>query len=297
MSHSTILILSVLLASIAAAAARAPVPADRALWPGEKWEQFDYVIEGEKKKGTCRVLTLDIGGGGKMELVRITKGKFLMGSPRDENDRGGDEDQHEVEITREFYLGRYLVTQAQYKAVTGESPSRFKGDKLPVEEVSWEDASAFCNALSKKSGQKISLPTEAQWEYACRAGTKTPFYFGSMLSGDLANCNGKEPYGTKTKGAFREQTTRVGFYPANPWGLYDMSGNVWQWCQDWYGPYTTLEETRDPIQLKPRDNDKILRGGSWYYIAANCRSAHRCRIDLGCRDNNFGFRVVVSPGQ
>ena len=276
----------------------APVPKkDLGSLPVEVQVEFNCVIDGETRKGTCRVLTLDIGGGEKMEFVRISKGKFTMGSPKEkeEKERGDDEDEHEVEITKDFYLGRYAVTQAQYKAIVGENPSSFKGDRLPVETVSWDDAVKFCEKFSTKLNRKTMLPSEAQWEYACRAGTRSPFHFGTKLNGDLANCDGNYPYGTETKGDYKKKTVEVGSYPANPWGLYDMSGNVYQWCQDWYGPYQKLDSTRDPVQLiKQSDNYKTLRGGSWNNDARNCRSALR---NWGGPDNRgigiFGFRVCL----
>jgi formylglycine-generating enzyme required for sulfatase activity len=267
------------------------------LLPGEKVVDFEYVMENEHKWGTCRVLTLEIGGGESMELVRISKGRFTMGSPKEEKEPESYDEQHEVEITKDFYLGRYTVTQAQYRRVTGQNPSRFRGDRLPVEQVSWEDADAYCKALSKKLGRKVVLPSEAQWEYACRAGTRTPFYFGSKLNGDLANCNGNYPCGTEVKGAYKTQTTEVGSYPANPGGLYDMSGNVWQWCEDWYGPYSKVEGNRDPLQLiKQSGNFKACRGGSCFISAQQCRSAYRgfCKPDYRSDNISYGFRVLLS---
>ena len=277
------------------------------LLPGEKAVEFEYVIEGERKKGTCRVLTLDIGGGETIEFVRIPKGKFTMGSPKGEASWQVDnisvdyedveDPQHEVEITRDFYLGRYVVNQAQYRTITGKNPSHFKGDRLPVDQVIWDEADDYCKVLAKKLRRKISLPSEAQWEYACRAGTRTPFYFGSKLNGDLANCSGDGPYGTKMKGPVKGKTTVVGSYPANPWGLYDMSGNVYQWCEDWLGSYSKLEGSRDPIQINGQGWYKVARGGSWKHDAGSCRSAFRL---LGWFENDvksdpqFGFRVLVS---
>ena len=271
------------------------------LAPGEKSQEFEYVIEGERKKGVCRVLTVDIGGGEKMEFVHISKGTFLMGSPKDELERNNDENQHEVKITNDYYLGKFAVTQAQYKAIVGENPSAFKGDRLPVELVTWNDAVRYCEALSKKLNRKASLPSEAQWEYACRAGTKTPFHFGSKLNGDLANCNGNKPYGTATKGIYKQKTTEVGSYPANPWGLYDMSGNVCQWCQDYAGPYEKLDGNRDPVQLVQQliDPDKngqafpggrVFRGGSWFDFAGECRSAFRSSVGP---DSTYGDSLRV----
>ncbi len=269
------------------------------LLPGEKIEPFEYVFEGEKKQGTRRVLTLDIGGGETMEFVHIPKGTFLMGSPDGEMEAKADQKpQHRVEITQDFYLGKFEVTQAQYKAVKGADPSSSKGGRLPVENVSWDDAGGFCSTLSARVKRKVELPTEAEWEYACRAGTTTPFHFGSKLNGDLANCNGDEPYGTEVKGANKGKTVEVGSYPANPWGLHDMHGNVWEWCRDYYGPYDKVTSLIDPFQSTKQSSDyRIIRGGSWFGSARDCRSAGRRSLPPDNR-RGYGFRVrfpIIEP--
>ncbi len=186
-----------------------------------------------------------------MKLALIPAGKFLMGSPKDEKDRLLAEEQHEVSITKPFYLGVYEVTQAEYEKVMENNPSCFSanGDgkysvndmdtsRFPVENVSWDDAVAFCKKLSelpeeKKAGRVYRLPTEAEWEYACRAGTKTPFHYGDSLSSKQANFCGHFPYGGADKGPWLKRTAKVDTYAANAFGLYDMHGNVWEWCQDW----------------------------------------------------------------
>jgi hypothetical protein len=171
---------------------------DLASKPKEKEEEFEYEIEGVRKKGKCRVLTLDIGGGEKMEFVRIKAGTFLMGAPDGEKDASdAEKPQHKVEITKDFYLGKYTVTQAQYRTImNGKLPNQMKVDRLPAGNVNWYDAVSFCEALSKQLNRKAILPSEAQWEYACRAETKTPFHFGTTSNGELANCNGMFPFGT-----------------------------------------------------------------------------------------------------
>ncbi len=164
-------------------------------------------------------------------------GTFLMGSPPSEPQRWDDEQQHRVTLSKGFWLGVTPVTQAQWQAVMGSNPSHFQGDDRPVEEVSWDDCQEFCKRLAERDGQRYRLPTEAEWEYACRAGTTTPFHFGATLSTEQANYDGNYTYGEGKKGKYREETTPVGSFPANAWGLHDMHGNVWEWCQDWYGPY------------------------------------------------------------
>ena len=257
----------------------------------EREEAFDYVFEGQKLTGTRRVVALDVGRGEKMEFVRISKGTFLMGSPGVENAKGDAKPQRRVEISGDFYLGKYEVTQAEYKAVTGADPSNFKGSRLAVENVSWDDATAFCSKMAGRVKRKIELPTEAEWEYACRAGTATPFHCGSNLNGDLANCEGSFPYGS-VKGAYKQKIMEVGSYPANPWGLHDMHGNVWEWCRDYYGPYDKIASLKDPFQsAKQSDDRRVLRGGSWSINARDCSSGYRNWSMPDHRDFNPGFRV------
>ena len=232
-----------------------------------------------------------------IEFASIPAGKFLMGSPLTEKERDPDEKQHEVTLTQGFRMGVHEVTQAQYEQVMGKNPSHFKGATLPVETVSYDDALAFCQKLSdlpaeKAAGRKYRLPTEAEWEYCCRAGTSTPFHFGNELNGTQANCDGNNPYGTTKKGPYLEKTSPVGSYPANAWGLYDMHGNVWEWCQDWYGDYPKQSVT------DPRGPEVgsicVLRGGGWSFVAAFCRSARRSGFDPSDRISWRGFRLALS---
>ncbi len=225
-----------------------------------------------------------------MELAWIPAGSFLMGYPADETARLAIETQHRVTLTKGFLVGVYLVTQAQWRAVMGDNPSYFEGDDRPVEMVSWEDCQEFCKQLNLKAGRAAyRLPTEAEWEYACRAGTTTPFSFGETVSPEQVNYDGHHPYGKGRKGQYRQQTTPVGSFPANAWGLYDMHGNVWEWCQDWYGPYPQNNST-DP-QGSINGKARVLRGGSWVDGASYCHAAYRGRFEPGSRDQSFGFRV------
>jgi formylglycine-generating enzyme required for sulfatase activity/serine/threonine protein kinase len=262
---------------------------------GEVEEEFDYMRDGVRKQARRRVLTVEVAKDVELKLVRIPKGTFRMGSW--DGEKGADYDekpQREVQISRDFYLGMYEVTQAQYKAVTGGNPSAFAGERLPVERVSWDGATMFCERLSRQLRRRVSLPTEAQWEYACRAGTATPYHFGSKLNGDLANCDGMFPYGTDERGPRRNKTSPVGSYPANPWGLHDMHGNVWEWCRDYYSPYDNLKARLDPVQLeRPVNGNRVARGGSWFAVANICRSASRDWLPPEGVSHALGFRVCV----
>ena len=188
-------------------------------------------------------------------------------------------------------MGIYPVTQAQWRWATRRSPSRFKGNDRPVDSVSWNDCQEFCSRLSKKTGQRFCLPSEAQWEYACRAGTTTPFFFGLTISTDQANYDSNFIYSGGREGIYREQTTAVGSFPANAWGLYDMHGNVWEWCQDWYGPYQDGDEKA--YRFSDPGTTRVLRGGSWYYFPVNCRSGHRDDGDPSYRNDYHGCRVLL----
>jgi formylglycine-generating enzyme required for sulfatase activity len=250
--------------------------------------------EEQPKAKMPKELTLDCGSGVTMKLVLIPAGEFMMGSPANEAERGGDEGpQHRVKITRPFYMGVYLVTQAKYKAVMGVNPSQFKGEINPVEEVTWNDAVEFCRKLSEKTGQTVRLPTEAEWEYACRAGTTTPFNTGETISTDQANYWGNYTYGSGSKGVWRRKTVPVGSFAPNAWGLYDMHGNVEEWCQDWYGPYQAGEAV-DPLGAATGEY-RVTRGGCWDYNPGACRSASRFWGPPGYQGYDIGFRVACAP--
>ena len=231
------------------------------------------------------------------EFAFIPPGEFMMGSPEDEPEREGNEILHKVVLTDGFLMQTTPVTQGQWEAVMGNNPSRFKDDggKLPVETVSWEDATEFIEKLNAAGdGKSYRLPTEAQWEYACRAGTTTAFHTGRCLSADEANYVGNYPLGGCPKGIYREKTTPVKTFSPNAWGLYDMHGNVWEWCSDWYGQYEKGEEAINP--LGPSSGSvRVLRGGSWIDNARNCRSAYRTYDHPGLRIVYIGFRLVLPP--
>ena len=213
-----------------------------------------------------------------MQFVHINAGEFMMGSPADEQDRRDNENQHPVRITKPFLLGVHEVTQAQWRSVMSTDRNQFKGDDLPVEHVSWDDATAFCQKLSQQEGKKYRLPTEAEWEYACRAGTTTPFATGQTIGTDQANYNGGYTYGSGQRGVHRRKTTAVGSFQPNQWGLCDMHGNVWEWCHDNY---------------ERAEGARVLRGGSWNDIPWECRSANRGWRTPDGRFGVIGFRVAL----
>jgi formylglycine-generating enzyme required for sulfatase activity len=239
----------------------------------------------------------NLGNGVTLEMVRIPGGRFLMGSPETEAKRRDYESpQHYVDVP-EFWMGKYVVTQEQWQAIMGNEPSYFKGKNRPVETVSWNNATEFCQKLSKKTGRDYRLPSEAEWEYACRAGTTTPFYFGETITVELANYRASETYADEPKGKYREQTTPVGQFPPNAFGLYDMHGNVWEWCQDvWHDNYDGAPVDGSAWVNGGNRSRRVLRGGSWFICPWWCRSAYRSYYySVEADDINFGFRLVSVP--
>jgi formylglycine-generating enzyme required for sulfatase activity len=232
-------------------------------------------------------LTLDLGNGIAMDLVHIPAGSFLMGSPETEKDRYGNEPLHVVTISKPFYMGKFPVTQAQYEQIMGANPSQNKGKDLPVEKTTWPDAREFCKKLGEAAKRTVRLPTEAEWEYACRAGTRTPY-----PSGDDEEALKRVAW---YKGNSDRVTHPVGQKEPNAFGLYDMIGNVWQRCQDWYGDYPAAAVT-DP-QGPAAGEWSTLRGGSAFDYPPDCRTACRGRSGPGPGPRNIhffiGFRVVV----
>jgi formylglycine-generating enzyme required for sulfatase activity len=245
-----------------------------------------------------------------MEFVKIPAGSFLMGSPNTEQGRYDDEEQHEVKITKAFHLDIYEVTQKQYKRIMGTTPSHFSKtgqgkarvqgkdtSGFPVESVTWTQAKEFCKKLGelpeeRKAGRQYRLPTEAEWEYACRAGTKTPFHVGRALH-IHANFCGLAPYPITGKRGFDEGNTReVGSYDGNAFGLYDMHGNVHEWCEDWYGPYVTKRVQEDP-RGPQAGKERVFRGGCWLSTGRACRAAQRAKLGPDEAHYGIGFRIVM----
>jgi uncharacterized protein (TIGR02996 family) len=226
-----------------------------------------------------------------MRFAWIPPGVFLMGSPDSEPERYENERQHRVRLTKGLWMGVYPVTQAQWQTVMRDNPSHFQGEDLPVEQVSWEDSQEFCATMAQRDGKRYGLPTEAEWEYACRAGTTTPFHFGAILNGTQANCNGKDPYGTKEKGPYQKRTSAVGSYRPNAFGLWDMHGNVWEWCQDRYLTAHAPDDVENPVHLGEEGSGRVVRGGSWYGPARWCRAANRDWYEPGSRNYSVGCRA------
>jgi formylglycine-generating enzyme required for sulfatase activity len=247
-------------------------------------------------------------------LAWIAPGTFVMGSPTTEARRNSGETQHGVTLTQGFYMGKYPVTQGEYQLVIGSNPSYFtpangqlEDTNRPVEQVIWSDATNYCARLTQQentagrlpAGWVYRLPTESEWEYACRAGTTTAFHYGSALHSGMANFMGTWEYDAATgdiqtpAGTFLMVTTTVGSYQPNAWGLYDMHGNVWEWCQDWYGPYPA-DSVSDP-QGPASGSARVQRGGSWYADGKSCRSAQRFSSSPSVSDYTIGLRIVLAP--
>ncbi|NCS43765.1 MAG: TIR domain-containing protein [Microcystis aeruginosa Ma_QC_Ca_00000000_S207] len=292
---------------------------------------FNFEIVGVNAKGEqikkeskqSQYFREDLGNGITLEMVAIPEGTFTMGTEDEEIERlvkklrwegfRRERPQHEVTI-KPFDLGKYPITQAQWKAIAdrqdlkvekdlnhnpASSKDRSDSDRRPVEKVNWYDAVEFCARLSKLTGGEYRLPSEAEWEYACRAGTTTPFYFGETITGELANYCASNTYAEQAKGEYRPDTTPVGQFPPNAFGLYDMHGNVWEWCADtFHGNYDGAPTDGSVWVQNGNDNSSPLRGGSWFDNLYYCRSA--CRLNYLRRDFGYyhvGFRVVCGAGR
>ncbi|WP_286395209.1 caspase, EACC1-associated type [Pseudanabaena mucicola] len=253
-------------------------------------------IELDRKKGKVQYIRENLGNGVTLDLVKIPAGKFSMGS----NKYSSEQPIHDVSI-KEFWMGKYAITNAQWYAVMGTKPSdlsdvKFQGENQPVINVSWDDATEFCKKLSQKINKKVRLPSEAEWEYACRAGTTTDFHFGETITPELVNYDGNYPYGDALKGEYRQKTVDVNFakFSPNAWGLYQMHGNVWEWCEDvWHENYNGAPNDGSAWLTGGEQNRRALRGGSWPNYADVCRSAYRCRCNAGNWSGSIGFRVVL----
>ncbi|GCE62260.1 SUMF1/EgtB/PvdO family nonheme iron enzyme [Microcystis aeruginosa] len=293
--------------------------------PKQLLSVFNFQIVGVNAKGEqikkeskqSQYFREDLGNGITLEMVAIPEGTFLMGTEDEEIEKlvkkfnwdgfGWERPQHRVTVSS-FYMGRYPITQSQWKAIAATAkididletnPSNFKGDELPVERVNWYQATEFCKRLSRETKQEYRLPSEAEWEYACRAGTTTPFYFGETITGELANYNAYNSYAEEPDGEYQNETTPVGQFPPNAFGLYDMHGNVWEWCADtWHDNYDGAPTDGSAWIENEDDNRSPLRGGSWFSLPINCRSAYRYHYNRrGSFDFISGFRVVCGAGR
>jgi formylglycine-generating enzyme required for sulfatase activity/WD40 repeat protein len=231
----------------------------------------------------------DLGKGINLEMVLIPAGKFKMGSPKSELGRRTDETQHEVTLTKPYYMGTYEVTQEQWEAVMGDNPSKIKGEKLPVTNISWEDCQEFIKKLNVKTNGRYRLPTEAEWEFACRAGTSTAYSFGDSLTKGDANFSASED---TPKDGLKGSAKAVGGYKPNAFGLYDMHGNVWEWCEDWKTSYLA-GAVIDPIELRTGER-RVIRGGSFDFNGSAVRSSYRADETPAFPDHNVGFRLARS---
>ena len=298
-----------------------PSPPKLELAKSEPFKVITVNAQGQEIKQETRQVdyfTEELGTNVTLDMVSIPGGKFLMGTEYEEIERlvkkydwdgyRREKPQHKVTV-KPFYMGKYQVTQTQWKAVANlpkvkrdldVAPSYFQGENLPVERVSWYDAEEFCARLGKKTGKEYRLPSEAEWEYACRAETTTPFHFGETITGDLANYAATETYADESPGEYRQKTTAVGSFPPNGFGLYDMHGNVWEWCRDnWHDSYEGAPTDGRAWTTGGDDERSPLRGGAWHYFPLVCRSANR-NDNIGGRDNinsYVGFRVVWSSGR
>jgi eukaryotic-like serine/threonine-protein kinase len=259
-----------------------------------KLDSYGKIVD--RPAGSAEIFTEDLGNAISLTMVKIPAGKFTMGSPTSEKNRDQDESpQHQVTLPA-FFLGQMLVTQAQWQSIMGNNPSHFTGDsKLPVDSVTWLEAMDFCQKLSQKTGHTYRLPNEAEWEYACRAGTTTPFAFGETITPVVVNYKGDFPYASAAKEEYRQKTTIVGSFPANPFGLHDMHGNLWEWCLDeWFNNYNGAHLDGSAL-LKDNDSrqKRLLRGGSWRDGSGTCRSANRLKGATSfVYDYDVGLRVV-----
>jgi eukaryotic-like serine/threonine-protein kinase len=258
------------------------------IWPRtERQNKTIQEWQVTRSMGKAEHFLEELGNGFQLEMVYIPTGSFPMGSPRGEGSEG-ERPQHSVTVPG-FYLGRYVVTQEQYLTINGDNPASWSGANLPIDNVSWLNAQEFCQKLSAKTGKKYRLPSEAEWEYACRAHTTTPFHCGTEIITDLANFDGNT---SDPKGEYRKQTTPVNRFLSNGFGLHDMHGNVWEWCaDDWHKTYAGAP-TDGSVWSSGSEDGQILRGGSWHFSSKYCRSAARLRKPRDYRDNFVGFRVA-----
>ncbi len=253
-------------------------------------DEHGFIVE--RRSHSAQQFVEDLGKDCVLEMIAIPGDTFRMGSPQHQ----GYDDERPLHVVKvpSFFMTRYLITQAQWRAVMSAlPPCRFTGPQRPVENVSWQQSHAFCERLSKRSQRTYRLPSEAEWEYACRAGSSTPFHCGPTVTTELANYNGEFTFLDERKGVYRHHTTDVGSFPPNAFGLCDMHGNLWEWCADaWHDDYIGA-----PMDGRPWESSafayRVVRGGSWHDTPQVCRSAVRLKCEASAGDEITGFRVVL----
>lgn len=270
-----------------------------------KFEMVKVNAQGDiidRKTSEAEFFSEDLGNGVALDMVSIPGGSFTMGSPNSEDKRDDREGPQRTVTVQPFFMGKYVVTQAQWQAISAlpqikqpleASPMNFKGPNLPIETVSWDESVEFCARLSQMKGKTYRLPSEAEWEYACRAGTDTPFHFGETLTTQVANYNGKSFYSGVSKGVYRKKPSEVGSFLANEFGLYEMHGNVWEWCKDYgHNTYEGAPQDGSAWLTQNETDSRVKRGGSWDDDSGVARSAARSDNPPNTHDYSIGFRVV-----
>lgn len=258
------------------------------------------ILSIQRHQGKAKYITINLSQDISLDLIGIPGGKFLMGSPADEAEREVEESPQHLVAIRPFFMSKYPITQAQWQAVMNDNPSRFvesniTKSKKPVERVSWFDCGLFCEKLFALIGREFRLPTEAEWEYACRGQTQTPFHFGSTIGTELANYNGEDVYSSGFEGENRRKTTDVDSFFANRFGLYDLHGNVAEWCADtWHSNYQDAPNDGSAWTSNNSKDLRVLRGGSWLHLPGNCRAAQRFKSTPKSKSDAFGFRIASS---
>jgi formylglycine-generating enzyme required for sulfatase activity len=267
--------------------------------PSANVQEFETVTVNERgeitgrQKHTASLFVESLNDSITLEMIAIPQGMFMMGS----RSGFGFEDEHPQHNVRvpAFLLGKYAITQEQWKVVMGRDlPYRSKGSRRPVDRVSWDNANKFCAKLSERTGRAYRLPSEAEWEYACRAGNASPFCYGESITTDLANYVGEHTYKSEPKGIYRHGTTESGSFPPNAFGVYDLHGNVWEWCADaWHDSYDGAPAESSAWEGQ-QGSTRVLRGGCWHDTPDLCRSASRLKQAPGEADDFFGFRAALS---
>ena len=251
----------------------------------------------DRPQARAQIFQEELGNSVLLTMVQIPPGTFVMGSPaNEEGQENSEQPEHPVNVST-FYLGQTQITQAQWSAIFPDEAVKFgNNSQLPVDSISWIDATEFCHRLSTNTGREYRLPTESEWEYACRATTTNPFAYGDTISPSIVNYDGLRPYGRIVKGTCRDKSTPVATFPPNLFGLYDMHGNLWEWCLDeWFANYDDAPKdgtARGDLVTRDENKQRVVRGGSWFSSGNICRAASRSSLPASYQHNHYGFRVV-----